>query len=147
MKSNNKLIAKNAIYMYLRMLVVITISMITTRLVILKLGIEDYGIYSIVSGILVFLSFINGSLSLASVRFITFEIGKENNKNRINDTFSSCLFIHIAISITVSIVCLIICPYLIKNQLIIPTERLTAAQFVFYFLKRVKNSLKSVLRG
>lgn len=133
MKSNNKLIAKNAIYMYLRMLVVITISMITTRLVILKLGIEDYGIYSIVSGILVFLSFINGSLSLASVRFITFEIGKENNKNRINDTFSSCLFIHIAISITVSIVCLIICPYLIKNQLIIPTERLTAAQFVFYF--------------
>lgn len=83
MKSNNKLIAKNAIYMYLRMLVVITISMITTRPVILKLGIEDYGIYSIVSGILVFLSFINGSLSLASVRFITFEICKENNKNRI----------------------------------------------------------------
>lgn len=133
MNYNNKLLAKNTILMYIRMFVVIIITMYSTRIVLDKLGIVDYGIYSIVSGILVLLSFFNSSLNSACTRYLSFELGKENNEDNLKKTFSSCVLIHFVICVLISIISLLIGPNLIENYLVIPSERILAANYVFYF--------------
>ena len=72
-KTNNKTIAKNTMFLYFRMMFTMLVSLYTSRVILDVLGIEDYGIYQAVGGIVGFLSFINGALSTGSSRFLTFD--------------------------------------------------------------------------
>ena len=74
--ANNIRIAKNTMYMYLRMFVILVVSLYTTRIVFHALGVQDYGIYNVVGGIIVFFTFINTSLTGATQRYITAEIAE-----------------------------------------------------------------------
>ena len=74
--ANNKRIAKNTLYLYLRMLLTMGVSLYTSRIVLNALGIVDFGIYNIVGGVVILFSFINNSLSSATQRFLNFELGK-----------------------------------------------------------------------
>ena len=73
--SNNKRIAKNTLFLYLRMIVVIIIGLYTSRVILQTLGVEDYGIYNLVGGIVSMLSFLNSAMVGASQRFISYELG------------------------------------------------------------------------
>lgn len=81
MESNkNKRLAKNTIYLYIRMLFAVCINLYTSRLVLEYLGVEDFGVYNIVGGIVALMMFVNTSMRGATSRFITFSLGKMNYK-------------------------------------------------------------------
>lgn len=131
-KEKNKLIIKNTLLLYLRMLFLMCISLYTSRIVLNALGIEDYGIYNVVGGVIAMISFINGSLSGASSRFITFTLG-EGNKEKLKKTFSTILFIHIAIAILIVLLGESIGLWFVYNILVIPVERIDAAIWAYHF--------------
>ncbi len=73
---NNKRIAKNTLLLYIRMLFMMIVSLYTSRVILDALGVEDFGIYNVVGGVVAMFSVISGSLSASISRFITFELGK-----------------------------------------------------------------------
>lgn len=80
--SNNKRIAKNTIFLYIRMMVVMLVSLYTSRVILNTLGASDYGIYNVVGGIVTIVSFLNSALGASTSRFLTFALGEKNLKNR-----------------------------------------------------------------
>lgn len=76
--SNNKRIAKNTLLLYFRMLFTMIVSLYTSRVVLKVLGVEDFGVYNVVGGVVAMFSVISGSLSTAISRYITYELGKHN---------------------------------------------------------------------
>lgn len=130
MDSNSKRIAINSLALYIRMFVLMIVSLYTTRIVLKQLGVTDYGIYNVVGGIVTFMAFVNSSLANATMRFITFELGK-GNKQMLNKTFKACLSIHYAISIIVVLMAETIGLWLLSTKLNIPIERCYVAFFVF----------------
>lgn len=78
--SNNKRIAKNTIVLFIRMLFLMAINLYASRVVLAALGVEDYGIYNVVGGVVAMFTMISGSLSSAISRFITFELGKGSKR-------------------------------------------------------------------
>lgn len=97
---NTKRIAKNTLMLYVRMLFGMLVSLYTSRVVLQVLGVEDYGIYNVVGGVVAMLSFLNDSMSGATSRFITYELGRDDLK-RLNQVFSTSLIIHIFIALLV----------------------------------------------
>lgn len=130
--NSNKTIAKNAFMLYIRMFVSMLVTLYTTRVMLQILGIENYGIYNIVGGVVVLFSFINTAMVSATQRFITFELGKKNFE-KLRRVFSMCLQIHIIIAIILVILSETIGLWLFFNNLDIPQGRHTAAAFVYQF--------------
>lgn len=128
-QANKKRIAKNTLLLYLRMILVMGVSLFTQRVVLDKLGATDYGIYGSVAGVVAMLGFLNGTLSTGTSRFLTFEIGKGNFK-RLRSTFSTAFYSHLILAIIVAIVLLTGGVWFIENKLIIPMERMYAAVWV-----------------
>ena len=85
--NENKKLAQNTAFLYLRMLVTMIISLFTSRVVLQTLGEIDFGIYNIVGGIVILFSFLNATLSTATQRFISYELGKKNY-SRVHEIFS-----------------------------------------------------------
>lgn len=139
----NKQIAKNTMFMYFRMLLILGISLYTSRIVLNVLGIEDFGIYNLVNGIIISFSFINNSLVSSAQRYMSYALG-ENNKEKFNSIFSTCIILFTIVGI---FFCLILEPigiWLINNKLSIPENRLYAANVIFHFA--ILNTLLSFLR-
>lgn len=128
-QSNNKRIAKNTIMLYVRMLLSIVVSLYTSRVVLQTLGVEDYGIYGVVGGVVGILSFLNASMSGATSRFLTFAMGK-NDFHLLQKTFSSAMIVHIAIAVIVFIVSETAGVWFLCNKLVIPEGRMFAAHVV-----------------
>lgn len=129
-QSSNKRIAKNTIMLYVRMLLSIVVSLYTSRVVLQTLGIEDYGIYGVVGGVVAMFSFLNGAMSGATSRFLSYEMGKGDGQG-LKETFSSALIIHIGIAILVFILAETIGLWFLNNKLVIPEARMYAAHWVF----------------
>lgn len=130
--SNNKRIAKNTMMLYIRMLLSMVVSLYTSRVVLQTLGVEDYGVYSVVGGIVSVFSFLNSTMAAATSRFLTFEMGK-GDKKRIKDCFSSALIIHILIALLVLILVETAGLWFLNNKLVIPENRINAAHWVLQF--------------
>ena len=77
---NNKRIAKNTAMLYIRMLLIMAVTLYTSRVVLEVLGVEDFGIYNIVGGVVVLFSFINNAMATATQRFLNFELGRNDIK-------------------------------------------------------------------
>lgn len=129
--SNNKRIAKNTGLLFIRTLFVMFISLYTSRVILKALGVENYGIYNVVGGVVTMFSVISSSLSTAISRFITFEIGK-GNKDRLNKVFSTSVLIQIVLALIIFIVCEIIGIWFMESHMQIPPERLYAAYWVLH---------------
>lgn len=127
---NNKRIAKNTIMLYLRMFLTMVVGLYTSRVVLQTLGVEDYGIYGVVGGIVAMMGFLNASMSGATSRFLTFELGK-GDKDRLKKTFSSALIVHIIIAAIVFIVAETVGLWFLCNKLVIPEGRMIAAHWVY----------------
>lgn len=130
--SGNKTLAKNTIYLSIRMLVVILINLYCSRVILKQLGFADYGVYNIVAGVVILISFLHNALSGASSRFIIYEIGKSTDAD-INTVFNTTLYVHIAIVIFLVIVAIIFGSFFLEYYLNIPPARLDTAKNVFYF--------------
>ena len=128
--SNNKRIAKNTIMLYIRMFISMLVGLYTSRVVLATLGVEDYGIYGVVGGVVGMMGFLNASMSGATSRFLTFELGK-GDKERLAKTFSSALIVHIGIAIVVLILAETVGLWFLCNKLNIPAERMQAAHWVY----------------
>ena len=128
---NTKRIAKNTLMLYVRMLFGMLVSLYTSRVVLQALGVEDYGIYNVVGGFVAMFSLISGALSHSAGRFLTFELGR-GNMDGVKRYFSTSLLIHIALAFIILIVSETIGIWFLNNRMVIPDDRLSAANWVFH---------------
>lgn len=126
-----KTIAKNTIFLYMRMIVVMFVSLYTSRVVLDKLGVEDYGIYNIVGSVVISFIFIKNALQSASQRFLSYSKGSgEGNVSRV---FSMSMNVHILIMFIVCILLETVGLWFFSNVIKIPEGRMSAALVVYQF--------------
>ena len=130
-KSNNKRLAKNTLFISIQSVVVMLVSLYTSRVILASLGIEDFGIYNVVGGVVSLFAFLNGAMSSASQRYIAYEIG-QGGKN-VTKVFSSCLLVHFFLAILILLFAETVGLYILNNYLTIPASRIVAANWVYQF--------------
>ena len=128
--ANNKRIAKNTLLLYIRMFISMAVSLYTSRVILRTLGVEDYGIYNVVGGVVAMFSFINATMSSATSRFLTFELGKSTD-DKLTDTFNAAFWVHAIIAVVIFILCETIGLWFLQNKMVIPEGREFAANIVF----------------
>lgn len=131
-ESNNVRLAKNTLLLYFRMLFMMLVNLYTSRVVLNTLGVEDFGIYNVVGGIISSFAFINGAMASSTQRYLTFELEKGNIK-KMREIFSVSLIIHISIAALIFIISETIGMWFLKTHMTIPIERLNAAYWVYHF--------------
>ena len=130
--NNNKRIAKNSLFMSIRMVVVLIIALYTTRAVLRILGVEDYGVYNVVCGFVSMFTFLNTSMSHGIQRFFNFELGK-NGEDGANLVYNSAIIIQFVLAIIIIAVSETIGLWYIHNKMVIPEGRMIAAEWIFQF--------------
>mgnify|MGYP000472430540 CR=1 FL=1 len=120
--SNNKRIAKNTLLLYCRMLLLMIISLYTSRVILNALGVEDYGIYNVVGGVVSLFSMLSGSISAAISRYMTFELGKRDNKN-MQSIFCTAINIQLMIVLAITILLETVGLWFMNNKMVISPER------------------------
>lgn len=131
-ETNNKRVAKNTLFLYFRMILIMLVTLYTSKVVLAQLGIKDYGIYNVVGGVVTMFAFLNNCMTTSTQRFLTFELGKGNTQ-RLKDVFAASLNIHIAIALTIVVLAESIGLWFVNYKLVIPADRLVAANWVFQF--------------
>ena len=132
MGSSNSRIAKNTLYLYLRMFLTMIVSLYTVRVVIKTLSVSDYGLYGAVGGVILAFSFITGVLTNASQRFFSVELGKGTD-GKVKEVFSTLLFTYLGVSIVIIILAETIGLWFLQNKMTIPEGREDAALWVYQF--------------
>lgn len=130
--SGSKTIAKNTLFLYFRMLLVMAVSLFTSRIVLRELGVSDYGVYSLVGGIVAMFGFFNSAMSSATQRYLSFDIGKANPQ-KLQKTFSATLTIHTGIAVLVLILAETLGLWYINYKMVFPPERTFAVNVVYQF--------------
>ncbi len=128
--NNNRRIVKNTLFLYFRMLLTLSVTLYTSRVVLNNLGVEDFGIYNVVGGVVTMMAFLSGAMSSATQRFLAFELGK-NNLEQLAKVFKMSLNIYWLIVLIVIIVAQTLGLWFVNTQLVIPPDRLVAANWVF----------------
>lgn len=129
---NSKRIAKNTLMLYFRMILTMLVSLYTSRVILNTLGVEDYGIYNVVGGVVTMFAFFNGAMSSATQRFLSFELGK-GDFVKLRKTFNAAQMIHIGIAVLIFILSETVGLWFVKTYLVIPPERMEAALWVYHF--------------
>lgn len=128
--ANSKRIAKNTIMLYIRMLFLMVISLYTSRVILNSLGVEDYGIYNVVGGFVSMFSMISTSLAGAISRYLTFSLAKDTPE-RLREVFSTSIIIQVLLCVILLILAETFGIWFINTKMVIPTDRLIAANWVF----------------
>lgn len=128
--SNNKRIAKNTTFLYVRMFFVLVVTLYTSRVILNTLGVEDFGIYNVVSGFVSLFGFLNATLTASMQRFYNFELGKRGDDG-LQLVYSTGLKIHFIIAIVLLVILESIGIWYINNIMVIPDGRLLAANVVY----------------
>lgn len=129
-QSNNKRIARNTLFMYLRMGATMIVQLYTSRIVLDALGIDNYGIYNIVASVVILFTFIGGPLSAATQRFFNYELGLKNGGD-INKVFNLVLLAYAALTVFLVLIIEIGGGWYVANRLNIPPGSLEASKWVF----------------
>ena len=127
---NNKRIAKNTALLYIRMIFLMAVTLYTSRVILQMLGVTDFGIYSVVGGVVSMLGFMSGSLSGATSRFITFELGRGKDGN-VKTVFRCAASIHYVLAGIILLLAETIGLWFVMQKLVIPPERMMAALWVY----------------
>ena len=130
--SNNKRIAKNTLLLYVRLLFTMAVGLFTSRVILNTLGIDDYGVYNVVAGVVSMFSLFTSSLSTAISRFLTFNLGK-GDLNKLSMVFSTSINIMIGMAVVVALLIEIGGSWFLNTHLNIPIDRLYAANWVLQF--------------
>lgn len=129
---NNKRIAKNTVILYVRMFLIMAVSLYTSRIVLEMLGVVDFGIYNVVGGVVTVMGVLNGAMAVSVQRYLTFELGKGDLK-RLKQTFSISITVFLLFAGLLFILAETVGLWFINTQLIIPEERMVAANWVYQF--------------
>jgi len=131
-KIDSKKIAKNTLFLYLRMFVIMGISLYTSRVVLNTLGVNDYGIYNIVGGIVVLFSFFKDALTNSTYRFFTFELGKKNLMG-LRTIFSMSINVHWLMAVVIFVLAETIGLWFLNHKMNFPVNRIEAINYVYQF--------------
>lgn len=129
---NNKRIAKNTIILYIRMIVVMFITLFTSRVILKALGVDDFGIYNVVGSVVTMMAVVNNAMAVSTQRYLTFELGK-GDMQQFKKVFSTCMTIYIALAILLLVLAETVGLWFVNTQLVIDPERLFAANVVYQF--------------
>ena len=141
--SNNKKIAKNTFFLYVRMMLMLVISLYTSRVVLDYLGVQDFGIYNLIGGVVVLFSFLNNALTSSTQRFLNYNITNEDNIS-VRKVFSTSIHAHFIIALVVSLLAETIGLWFVYNYLNIPYNRMETAVWVYQF--SVLTTIASIIR-
>ncbi len=130
MEQSNKRIAKNTMFLYARMLLIMVVSLFTSRIVLQQLGVEDFGIHNVVGGLVTTLSFLSTSIAAGTSRFYAFYLGKKDNES-LNKYFKLTVTCYIILGIFILVVAESLGLWFVNTQLAIPEERIIAANWVY----------------
>ncbi|MBO1366912.1 hypothetical protein [Vibrio cholerae] len=128
--SNNHRIFKNTLFLYFRMLLTLGGTLYSSRVVLNNLGVEDFGIYNVVGGVVTMMAFLSGAMSSATQRFLSFELGKKDTV-QLQNVFKMSINIHWLIIFIVVLIAETLGLWFVNTQLVIPSERLVAANWVY----------------
>ena len=126
----NKRIARNTLFLYLRLALATGISLYTSRVILQALGVTDYGLYGVVGGIVTMFSFLNTSMAGATSRFLTYELG-QGDSVRLRETFATAFLLHGLIALFIVMLAETAGLWFLEYQLVIPPDRMQAARWVY----------------
>lgn len=130
--SSYRRIAKNTLFLYFRMMFLLVIKLYTSRVILRELGVDDYGIFVVVAGMVVILSFLNGAMANGTQRFMNIEMGR-GDQGALNRVFSTSLQIHLLIALVVLLLAETIGLWFLNTSMNIAQERMYAANWVYQF--------------
>lgn len=130
--SNNKRIAKNALLLYVRMIFMMVVSLYTSRVVLKVLGVEDFGIYNVVGGVITLFGFLNGAMASSTQRYITFELGK-GDAHQLQKVFQTSVNIHLLVALCILFLGETVGLWFFYEEMMIPSSRLLSAFWVYQF--------------
>lgn len=130
--ANSKRIIKNTGMLYFRMLLTMCITLYTSRVVLNTLGVDDFGIYNVVGGIVAMFAFLNTSMASATQRFYSFELGQQNY-TQLKKVFSLTLSLHIGVAMIIFLLAETVGLWFFNTQMNIPPGRMEAAKWVYQF--------------
>ena len=128
--TKTKRIVKNSLMLYVRLFVHIIVGLYASRITLEALGVDDFGIYNLVGGIIVVMNFISNAMALSINRFLSFSIGRNDN-GKASEVFSMAMNIHIILCVLVLLIGESVGLWFINTQLVIPEDRMFAANIVF----------------
>lgn len=132
MDTTTKVIAKNTMFLYFRMILIMLVSLYTVREVLSALGTVDYGIYNVVGGVVTMFGFLSGVMSTASQRFFAFELGRKNYV-QLKKIFSITISIYVIIGFVILLLSETIGLWFLNYKMLIPDDRIEVANWVFQF--------------
>ena len=130
--SDNSRIAKNAIFMYVRMAITMLVGLYTSRVVLRTLGVEDYGLYNVVGGIIALFTVLNNALVNTTSRFITVSLAK-GNANGTRQTFNMAFLMHLVVALFLVTTGESVGLWYLDHKLVIPAGRELAAGWLYQF--------------
>ena len=130
--SNNKRIARNTAFLYIRMLFVLVVSLYTSRVILSTLGVEDYGVYNVVAGFVAMFGFLNSTLSASMQRFYNYE-GTKQGEIGYTKVYSTGFYIHVALSAVLLVVLESFGLWYVNNIMVVDPSRLMAANLLYQF--------------
>lgn len=130
MSIDSKKIAQNTVFLYFRFLLILGVTLYVSRVLLSKLGVEDYGLYNAVVSVIGMISFITHTLSSGTSRFITFELGK-SEESKLKITFTTALYAHIIWAVAILIIGETVGLWYVHNKLVVPPDRVFAARIVY----------------
>src|SRR5690606_14529561 len=122
----------NTIFLYMRMFLIMGITLYTSRIVLKELGISDYGVYNLVAGIVSMMGFLNVAMSAVTQRYLSHDIGR-GDLVQLKKTFSATLTIHVGIAIVGFVIAETLGLWYINNIMIFPLEQSYAVNVVYQF--------------
>lgn len=128
--SDNQRIAKNTLILYMRQIIIMVVSLYTVRVVLLVLGVEDYGIFNIVGGFVSMFGFLSSAMANASQRFFSFNIGRGDGK-QLNKTFSLSIIVYLLLTILILLIAETVGLWFLRNKLNYPIEKMNAVYWVY----------------
>lgn len=130
--ANNKRIAKNTMFLYFRMFIIMGVTLFTSRVVLRALGVTDYGVYNVVGGVVAMMGMLNSAMAVASQRYFTFELGRKDYA-QLKTVFSVSFSIYLLLTLVFLVLAETIGLWFLNTKLVIPEDRMIAANWIYQF--------------
>ena len=130
-QDKSKRIAKNTLFLFFRMALILFVGLFTSRVVLSTLGVEDYGIYNLVGSVVVLFSFLQTALNNATYRFFAYELGRGDGA-QLKKTFAMALNAHVILAVIVFVLCEVAGIWFLNHKLVVPEGRMWAANVAFH---------------
>lgn len=130
--ASNRRIARNTLLLYFRQLLIMTVSLYTSRVVLQTLGVVDFGIFNVVGGVVAMFSFLMSTMASASQRYLAYDLAVGDSA-KLKETFGLIMLTYILLALITVVLIESIAVWFLNSKMTIPTERIVAANWVLQF--------------